>query len=189
MYDIRLSNARFSHRPEDVRRILKPLRGGEEVACEFCPGSYAGGRALAAHDGVDREHLRNPRDVQFATLAVDIFGQYFELWTAVDNGRSMALSQASFALYVVDRTTRSNRELISVHCEPRDNSVVPLCTYKRGPHLHVVQAEQPLPHCHWPLNFGHLDDVCSSVEKLTQALSQTMNIICHEVLRRYPVRA
>jgi hypothetical protein len=56
--------------------------------------------------------------------------------------------------------------------------------YKKGPHLHIKAAEDPLPHAHFALNLGHLDAVLDSVESLTEAMRFGILMLKEEVLDR-----
>jgi hypothetical protein len=57
--------------------------------------------------------------------------------------------------------------------------------YKKGPHLHIKAATDPLPHAHFALNLGHLDAVLESIESLSEALRCGILMIKEEVLDRY----
>jgi hypothetical protein len=56
--------------------------------------------------------------------------------------------------------------------------------YKKGPHLHIKAAEDPLPHAHFALNLGHLNDVLASVESLSDAMKDGILMLREEVLDR-----
>ena len=57
--------------------------------------------------------------------------------------------------------------------------------YKKGPHLHIKAAADPVPHAHFALNLGHLDAVLKSIEALSEALKCGVLMIKEEVLDRY----
>lgn len=56
--------------------------------------------------------------------------------------------------------------------------------YKKGPHLHIKAAVDPLPHAHFALNLGHLNDVLTSVESLSEAMKDGILMLKEEVLDR-----
>lgn len=54
--------------------------------------------------------------------------------------------------------------------------------YKKGPHLHIKAADDPLPHAHLALNLGHLDAVLESIETLSEAMRCAIFMLKEEVL-------
>lgn len=54
--------------------------------------------------------------------------------------------------------------------------------YKKGPHLHIKAADDPLPHAHFALNLGHLDAVLISIETLSEAMRDGILMLKEEVL-------
>lgn len=54
--------------------------------------------------------------------------------------------------------------------------------YKKGPHLHIKAADDPLPHAHFALNLGHLDAVLESIETLSEAMRCAIFMLKEEVL-------
>lgn len=55
-------------------------------------------------------------------------------------------------------------------------------TYKRGPHIHVSAAQQPLPHSHLALNAMHIDDVLKSIDSLDTAVRSGVVLLRDQVL-------
>lgn len=56
--------------------------------------------------------------------------------------------------------------------------------YKKGPHLHIKAADDPLPHAHIALNLGHLDAVLGSIGTLSEAMRCAIFMLKEEVLDR-----
>ena len=176
----------LGYRVHMIQALLRPLRGGRDVACCIDTGMYHGGKAVAAHDGLASGS--DYRDWRFWTSARDLLCQYFELWRPSQGGRCLLLHRAYLNVFWLNRQTHSTEELVCVHCDPGDASQEPTCRYKRGPHLHVMKAEEPLPHCHFPLNLGQLDDILTSADSLTGAMEMAVGVISDEVLSRFPQR-
>ncbi len=72
-----------------------------------------------------------------------------------------------------------------MHCdpnEPDDSGLLKHAIYKRGPHIHVTAADQPLPHSHIALNVTQIDNVLSSFENLSAAFGSGVVMIRDQVL-------
>lgn len=54
--------------------------------------------------------------------------------------------------------------------------------YKKGPHLHIKAADDPLPHAHFALNLGHLEAVLLSIGSLSEAMRDGILMLKEEVL-------
>lgn len=56
--------------------------------------------------------------------------------------------------------------------------------YKRGPHLHIKAADEPIPKSHLALARGQLSEVLFSLDDLTEALGRSIQMIKDEILDR-----
>ncbi len=120
----------------------------------------------------------------FRTGARGVWAQYFEVWSPEDvRQKSWTLNAAYLTILELDRN--NNTEILGIHCDPTDRSNEPISSFKRGPHLHVKCAREPLPKSHFPLNYGHLSDVLRDCNALTKALEDAIFIIRTEVLERF----
>jgi hypothetical protein len=70
--------------------------------------------------------------------------------------------------------------VLCLHTDPGDAEV-----FKQGPHLHVSCAEDPIPHCHFPLDLGSLNMVLKDCDSLTLALQRAIGAIAKEVIREF----
>ena len=165
-----------------VLRLLKPLRGQQIVACDFDPSALGGGRVLGAHDGPSSRG-GNHRSWYFQTSVKIIRAQYFEVWREVGAGPRFELSQAYLHLFRFESASEKPYEVLALHADPSDDH-----RYRKGPHIHVMRAEQPLPHCHIPLNLERLDEVTSSMTSLHKALKTAITLVADEVLGAYRIR-
>ena len=170
-------------RPTAIRRFLQPLAMKPAVACDSPRTAIAGGRVLAAHDGqvAGKEY----RDWKFSSKHRDILCQYFELWRPAGSHRKWALDRAYLTLFLTDRTSRQSRELICVHSDPNDLTGGTSQMYKRGPHLHIKHLAEPLPHAHFPLTIGYVDEVINSEPSLTRVLQEITSMLSIEVIDRF----
>lgn len=174
-----ISSRHLRSRGGQIRRLLRPLvrdPGGPAFKTVYWrPGEVV----VAAHDGsaVGKQY----REWSFATFVHDVRGTYFEKWNQDDND-SWGLHRAYLSLLRIDRMRQSQKELLALHCDPREPDEAPHSIYKRGPHLHVQDASDPIPHAHIALNIGHLEQVLSSVDSLSTAMNLAVRMLKEEIL-------
>jgi hypothetical protein len=125
-----------------------------------------------------------------------LHGSYQESWCPVNEKRKRYyLEKAYLHLYLTTLTAgdAAEKEILALHCDPNEADEPPgwkglvHSKYKRGPHLHVSTAEQPMPHSHFALNACHLGSVLISVESLTNAMATAVQMLEDQVLRLYEV--
>ena len=174
----------LASRVEGVENLLRPFAEARrgQVICQLLRGPHRGGLVISSNDLLRRgEHYR---DWRFRSYVRSIWFQYFELWQLINGGRAVSLHQAYLNVFREDRVAHKLNEFVCIHCDPSDNSEEPLGSYKRGPHLHVIQAERPLCDGHFPLNVSHLDAVLQSAEALTNALRVAFSVVREEVFEK-----
>lgn len=185
MPTIEIKVDRLHNRTNQMSALLAPFRkNGQSVGCSICRKLYAGCKALSAHDGSGGGD--NFNTWYFRTYAKNILAQYYELWKPGDQPGKLKLWRAYLHLVIDNRTTQNYDKLVAIHCDPYDDCDEPLRSYKRGPHLHVENAEQPIPNSHFPLNLMELNNILSSINNITKALELAIQVLCNEVLNRYP---
>lgn len=186
MASIEIKADNLHSRATSVRKLLSVLKeGGQTVSCTVCRKKHAGCKVIAAHEG----GIGVAEDFEkwyFGTYAQDVYAQYYEFWQPDAKDKQLKLLRAYLHLALNNKVTHRYEELIAIHCEPYEDEREPHSSYKRSPHVHVVKSESPLPKCHFPLNLRELDRILSSVNNLTEALESAVQILCHEVLDRYP---
>lgn len=121
----------------------------------------------------------------FRTLARRVYCKYHELWCRLGDRDLWSMEQAYLSVFMLMTPTAERVSVLCVHSDPNDTSDGRVKDYKRGPHLHVQNASYPLPKCHFPLNYGHLDAVLRSAESLTGAMHAAVQIVADELLSRY----
>ena len=165
-------------RSNRLYKLFSPLRGDRKrVALQRTNGVSGGFLALAASD-MASDRL-NYREAYFHTSVEALRCRYFELWST-SGGGSLILNRAYFTLVQVDRTAQVFRDILCLHTDPGGEN-----RYKQGPHLHISCAEQPIPHCHFPLDLGCLDIVLENCDALTDAMQRAIQIVATDVLHRY----
>ena len=173
----------YSKRRTQITRMLRPLKTERPLYCARVPYRKPGAIALVARD-IESEKPTH-RDYPFRLKDSQVDCHYFEIWRVSERERMCTLYHAHLIVCKVIRRERVSQELLCIHCDPMDTSDEPAGSYKRGPHLHVVMAEAPLPRCHFPLCLTDLDSVLDSPESLTRAMQHIVGVIQHEVVDRY----
>ncbi len=175
---IRMKVSELISRGEDVRTMLQPIS-----KIEYGPAwerkSNPGGIIIAVHDGANP--TSDYRNFRFSTFVQDFQAMYFELWRRTEEDEQYwYLDRAYLSIYQL--INRQEKEFLCLHCDP---NISDEGKYKKGPHLHIKAADDPLPHAHFALNLGHLDAVLASVDSLSQAMRSGILMLKEEVLERY----
>jgi hypothetical protein len=168
----------------DVQRLLLPLRprsGNSLRTVSACAVARTNPSELviATFDGTKSG---NYRDWFFRTPVLDILAQYFEEWTADPTLSRWELRQACLHIVRMTGPRQPPLEVLAVHCEPAVTGNSVKDRLKKGPHVHLKQAGDPLAHAHIPLNYSHLPDVLGSLTTLTTALDNAVQIALTEVV-------
>ena len=183
MSDIVIEISQLAKRVAAVRKLLSPLRG-RIVPCLLrpAPHRYGEGQILAAcqkmETGISFEEW------QFDTLAKNFWCQYYELWRPISQTDKRFLERIYLNILHLN-SDHDFEKVISIHCDPDEKGPEPQSSYKRGPHLHIQKSESPLNRCHFPLNYSHLKMVLSSIDNVTSAFNDAIQILLHEVLSKY----
>jgi hypothetical protein len=181
-------------RVTDIREMVRPLVRGDS-SCRRLNERDRDGRpciVLASFSG-PQPPSDAFRDWRFATAVTNLWGSYFERWVPVDvKGRHYFLDRAYLHLYRRTRIEDANdREILGLHCDPNEpnepsNYDGPKhARYKRGPHIHVSTAEQPMPHSHIALDLGQLPEVLGSFENLSSAIRSAIRMLDDQVIALY----
>jgi len=178
---VALSVEQLETRIGTVQKLLKPLVGGKHaVPCCFVANPSVPGRILSGHPGGSGH--TDHRALWFPTFIKTVQCQYFEIWLPSDGEKRWELERAYLSISRVIRQLGKREDILCVHCDPLTKDSDPLASYRKGPHLHVMLAQAPLPRAHFPLNACHLQQVLASVESLTNAMQSAIGIVCHEVI-------
>jgi len=181
MASITLSEQDLSDRRNSLHSMFAPLRGEKpRVALGFATDSPRGTRALVVTD--EKTAGLRYREESFRTSVAALRCRYYELWRTRPGG-NLALYRAYFTVVEVVPTTTEFPQLLGVHTDPTDNDDL-----KQGPHLHVFRAPQPIPHCHFPLDYGFLQTVLEDCDSLTAAMRRAIAVVARDVLPRFKDR-
>lgn len=180
MKSIQIESAHLSFRGKLVRKMLVPLtKRPDGPACQ--PKSIRRTYIIGAHDG--SPPTSDYRDWRFATCVPNYRAMYFELWREIDN-INWYLDRAYLSIYrIVDPHILLESEILCLHCDPNEPDDAPHSIYKKGPHLHILEASEPIPHSHIALQQEkHIPLVLGSVESLMEAMTWAIKMIREEVL-------
>jgi hypothetical protein len=177
-----LSADRLQGRRQEVPDMLLPITNSRRVGSSF--DRQRDELLIGAHSG--RKPDIGLRDWRFTTKIRRIRGSYWERWApTTEKRRIYYLAQSYLQLYWRESAGDEESELVALHCDPNeadDTGVLRHAIYKRGPHIHVLTASQPLPHSHFALNLGNLPDILRSIDTLTGAVRFGINMIRDQVL-------
>ncbi len=170
--------SQLSARGREVSRLLREIARGSRgpvwqarpTGREYIIGVHTGSPAQSDY-----------RSWRFPTFVDGIHAMYFELWRQ-DSATTFYLYRAYLSVFRRLRTTDTEQELFSLHCDPNEPDNAAHAVYKQGPHLHLGTSQVPGPHAHIALNRCHLPQVLASVEAFTRAFHLAIVMIKEEVL-------
>lgn len=177
-----LADDLFKRRGRSIASLLRPLAANRRVNVDLADGAWHGGKALGAFDA--SKPRNDPREWLFRTFIPDIRCNYFELWKPTSGGDRFIIDRAYLSVFRAVAPAAKDY-ILCLHCDPHDTSPNPMGRWKRGPHIHVEKAADPLPKCHIPLNYGHLEQVLASLDALMKAFGDAVDLIARDVLPRY----
>jgi hypothetical protein len=179
MAAIRLPERDVEGRRNSLHAVFAPLRRPEHrLAFGRAADTPGGSIAIVAHDA--KSGPLRYRDERFSTKVGALTCSYFELWRGVGGQDNLVLDRAYFTLFKTSPESRETSEVLCLHSDPGDENDL-----KRGPHLHLSCAPDPIPHCHFPLEFGFLEAVLKDVDALTSAMRRSIAVVAREVLPRF----
>ena len=128
------------------------------------------------------------RNWRFNTTKDPLRANYFEIWRPSDLEQSnWYLFRAYLTIFEIDQVSRTEKELVALHCDPDEPNDAPHAKYKQGPHLHVLCATDPLQHSHIALNSSrHLySDVLDSFKNLSEHFDEAVQLVSEQVIGLY----
>lgn len=181
---VRLGTRQLAQRVNALRKLLEPLtnlKGGP--ACRQSRGTTRQEFIIAAHSGLTPGG--GYTSWRFSTIASDYPALYYEIWLQDRRDAEVwHLQRAYLHIYKINRIRREEpeAEYVLLHCDPTELETSPHGIYKRGPHLHIQVAPDPLRHAHIALNLGHLPAVLIDAQSFTNALRTSVKMLRDEVL-------
>lgn len=122
----------------------------------------------------------NYRDWRFATPLDRYHAMYFEAWKQIDAKRFRW--QCAYLNIYRRKRADDEEEVICLHCDPGEPPAAAHARYKRGPHLHVSAAGDPLKRAHLALHLEQVDTILQRCESIHDHLASGIQMIRDEVL-------
>jgi len=166
-------------RGQEIRRLLSPISKLRDGPAYKLYPSRRREVVFAAHDGSPPTPHFN--EWRFATTHNGFRAAYYEKWFN-ETANLYYLDRAYLHIYRTDLIKQREEEFLLLHCDPNEPDDANHSLYKRGPHLHISIAEQPIPHSHIALCLSNLEDVLDSVETLMKALEWSILMIQEQFL-------
>ncbi len=169
----------MASRAKDIRTLLSPIAKvatGPATKTRSTPGTFI----IATYDGSLPQS--DFRDWRFKVYVNNMSAGYFEVWKDPERKGKWHLEKAYLHIYTMVPELRDEKEFLCLHCDPNESEEDKHYFYKVGPHIHIKQADSPIPHSHIALNRSHLPEVLSSIDTLTKAFSLGVNMIKEQVL-------
>ena len=154
------------------------MRGDSGPACSLKTGKNKT-LIFAAHQGHPHDDFQNWR---FTLFSKGFLGGYYEIWRPVNYEKLFEyyLDRAYLTVY------NKSDEYLSLHCDPEELEIEggKNYLYKRLPHLHIHKSENPIPKSHIAIGCGFSEKILASDENLFEAISNSIELICDEILSR-----
>lgn len=188
MYKIDLSEVELRKRGAAIRSLVQVLlrdpkagtkaKAKTTISCVAIPNSDQ--YILGTFDGSRSSNAY--RDWRFSSYRQGFRCMYFEEWHAIDSSKKIwRLRQICFSLFrTISRTDEP--EVLAIHCEPMEPDGQRHTKYKRGLHLHVSAAIQPIPHAHFAINNDYVSQVMTSIDTLSQAIESAFMMVNDQVI-------
>lgn len=181
MFKILLDEKSLIKRGPKLSAILKPLRDNSNPI----PWKRLSKTESEIIFSVqEKEIISNYRDWRINTFHKNFKANYFERWIG-DNGNKWCLERCYLNIYHLNKSKGEETEYICLHADPLENKYEHL-EFKQAFHLHIIKADQPIPHSH--LAFGHqfLNEIYRSEDTFFFHFKKNLQLIVKEILERVP---
>lgn len=137
--------------------------------------------------GVDPSSVTVPDEMRIATKAVGIFINYHEVWLP-DSGSATYEMERAY-LHVHQKTSRDapDRQILSLHCDPKLEPTDASFRYKRGPHIHLGGADPNIDRAHISVCLTDANMGGNDVGAISSTLSAAVSMIDAEIFPHYLV--
>jgi hypothetical protein len=182
------SNYIYSKRVLKISQLLIPLiKKAHRLNCKKVPGGNQ--QIIGVYDGATPSDI-SYRDWRFKTKHDDLRGNYYEIWKPNDVKQDeWYLFRAYLTIYKIERisiTEIMERNIIALHCDPDEGEREPHAKYKQGPHLHILAADDPLPHAHISLNNPkYLGPAFTSFDSFCHYLDDALEFVESQIIALY----
>jgi hypothetical protein len=192
---VEIDIARLSVRSAVIEEVMRPFtiddsgKGLRDVLrCERATAATRRQFVLGVHQGAPPLAYR---DWRFSTYRREFRCNYFEIWEPLgERSDRYVMNRAYFTLFRVSGRPLKEYDVVALHADPILGDDEAHVLYKRGPHLHVISAGDPLSHAHIALNKGHLEETLSTIENLSDAIASAVLMIREQIVAlTWPIAA
>ena len=182
---ISLSIQDLKSRGLQVAQILNPLVESENGP-KWDFRSKTSQVTIIAHGGKSSRLYRSRvKDSKFQTACRDCVAGYMEVWRrSSEDDRIYLLALAYLDISVRNENTKGFDEIICLHADPDANEDDESYLYKRGPHIHVSAATDPIPKSHIALELSNNDQILTSLDYFNTVFARSVTMIRDEILYR-----
>jgi hypothetical protein len=160
-------------RTKNIKWLLSPLTGPS--ARLFV--NRRGGATQAIFGVHEGSSHRDYEYWRFSIPRSELRGAYYERWEKIDVDQWL-LERAYLHIYRFDKHFAEDKEFLCLHCDPGEEPTAAHGFYKRVPHLHIKEANAPIPHAHIALSHKYL----SRRRSLENLMKWAAKMIREEVL-------
>ena len=184
MAQIEISEQDLYFRPVKIKELLSPILGRTNYFLGHRVPRVSSGRVIyCANDG-PLDHQIGFQESRFATFHKNFRASYVEIWDTVDGkNQFFHLFQSYLHIYFFDKENKIDEpmQILCLHCDPEESGIS--SQYKKGPHFHILPAQQPIPHWHIALDLSFQATVLSDMDSLSNSLTNSIKMIREEMLK------
>jgi hypothetical protein len=156
-----------------IRKLLKPLT--KQLINATADATAEPGSIVIGVKGPGIKSTNKAADWRFKTSNEIYSGNYTEIWVP-DKGL-FGLQSAYLSIF-----DENSREIIALHCDPRESKTSGLYKYKCGPHVHVSHTIPKVKKAHIALNLSDFEKVVDDIVLLDSALGKGVQMLADEIL-------
>lgn len=180
MSDILINSNSLMKRRIDIERLFRPIcrakkievfrkSDTEKIIIGLGPGNFG----------------NSARDARYPSKKSSLFINYFEIWYPDAADQTCSLDKAYMHLDMPNHDGTFEEEVLALHCDPTIDKMDPAYIYKRGPHMHIPGHKWKIDKAHIALCVTNLDQTCSTIDSLTDALASIIKMIDAEILPQF----
>jgi len=154
-----------------IRKLLKPLTS--QLVNATSDATAEPGSIVIGVKGQGIKSSNKSADWRFKIKNGIYSANYTEIWVA-DNTH-FGLKSAYLSIF-----DENDKELIALHCDPREPKTSGFYKYKCGPHVHISHSTPKIKKAHIALNLSDFEKIIGDINLLDKALAKGIQMIADE---------
>lgn len=154
-----------------IRKLLKPLTS--QLVNATSDATAEPGSIVIGVKGQGIKSSNKSADWRFRIKNGIYSANYTEIW--VSDNSFFGLKSAYLSIF-----DENDKELLALHCDPRESKSSSLYKYKCGPHVHISHSIPRIKKAHIALNLSDFDKIVSDITLLDTALARGIQMIADE---------